>query len=71
MKIASFLAAEETLVLYLRKIRRDQTGITSLQSNGNPVASYTTSLDKAQLFNQQFKAVLLINLQATYTRQGL
>ena len=36
------------------KIRRDQTGITALQSDDNLV---TDSLDKAELLNHQFKSV--------------
>ena len=54
---------------YIEKVRRDQTRITLLQSDGNPVTSYN-SLDKAELLNQQLNQYLLMNLQATYQTIG-
>ena len=39
---------------YIKNLRRDQVGITSLQSDGNPI---TDSFGKAELLNKQFKSV--------------
>ena len=58
------LSCQKKFWSYIYKnIRRDRVGITSLQSDGNPV---TDSLGKAELLNKQFKSVSLLNQQVTF-----
>ena len=48
------LSCQKKFWSYIKNIRRERVGITSLQSDGNPV---TDSLGKAELLNKQFKSV--------------
>ena len=48
------LSCQKKFCSYIKNIRRDRVGITSLQSDGNPV---TDNLGKAELLNKQSKSV--------------
>ena len=51
---SQYPSSQKKLWSHIKNLRRDSTGIASLQSNGNPV---TDSFDKAELLNQHFKSV--------------
>ena len=51
---SQFPSSQKKLWSYIKSLRRDHTGIASLQSDDTLV---TNSLDKAELLNQQCKSV--------------